>query len=43
MYKRAIVDELGHVMYWCSELNDEGIMCILAEYPEATIKCVAIE
>ena len=36
MYKRAIVDELGYVMYWCSELSDKEIMRILAEYPEAT-------
>ena len=43
MYKRAIVDELGYVMYWCSELSDKEIMRILAEYPEATIKCVEME
>lgn len=43
MYKRAIVDELGYVMYWYSELSDKEIMRILAEYPEATIKCVEME
>ena len=43
MHKRAIVDELGYVMYWCSELSDKEIMRILAEYPEMTIKCIEME
>lgn len=43
MYKKAIVDELGYVMYWCSELSEAEVKRILARYPEATIKCVEID
>lgn len=42
MYRRAIVDELGMVMYWCSELSDEHIKNILIEYPDCSIRCVEV-
>ena len=40
MYKTAIVDELGYVMFWCNELHEEKIECILDSHPEWSIKCV---
>ena len=43
MYRSAIVNELGHVMFWCDELQgDEQIECILNGHPEWSIKCVEI-
>ena len=41
MYRSAIVNELGHVMFWCDELQgDEQIECILNSHPEWSRKCV---
>ena len=40
MYRSAIVDELGHVMFWCNELSDEQIQSILEEHPEWSRKCI---
>lgn len=41
MYRSAIVNELGHIMFWCDELQgDEQIECILNGHPEWSIKCV---
>ncbi len=43
-YRSAIVNELGHVMFWCDELQgDEQIGCILNGHPEWSIKCVESE
>ena len=43
MYRSAIVNELGHVLFWCDELQgDEQIECILNGHPEWSIKCVEI-
>lgn len=43
MYRSAIVNELGHVMFWCDELQeDEQIECILNSHPEWSVKCVKI-
>ena len=43
MYRSAIVNELGYVMFWCDELQgDEQIECILNGHPEWSIKCVEI-
>lgn len=43
MYRSAIVNELGHVMFWCDELQgNEQIECILSGHPEWSIKCVEI-
>ena len=42
MYKTAIVDELGHVMFWCDELYEEEIECILNGHPEWSVKCIVI-
>ena len=44
MYKTAIVDELGYVMFWCDELQrDEQIECILNGHPEWSVKCIVIQ
>lgn len=42
MYRRAIVDELGCVMFWCDELKNEQIECILDSYNEWMIKCIEL-
>lgn len=42
LYRRAIVDELGCIMYWCSDLTDEEIDEILIYHPEWSIKCIAV-
>ena len=40
-FRSAIVDELGCVMYWCDELQDEDqIECILNSHPEWSRKCI---
>ena len=40
-FKSAIVNELGKVMFWCDELQDENqIECILNHHPEWSIKCI---
>lgn len=43
MYRTAIVDELGHPMFWCDELQgEEQIECILYCHPEWSIKYVEV-
>lgn len=43
MYRSAIVNELGYVMFWCDELQgDEQIECILNSHHEWSVKCVEI-
>ena len=43
MYRSAIVNELGHIMFWCDELQgDEQIECILNSHPEWSVKCMEI-
>lgn len=39
-FRRAIVDVLGNVIYWCSELLDEEIKLILSEHEDYAIKLV---
>ena len=40
-FRSAIVDEIGCVMYWCDELQDENqIECILDNHPEWSRKCI---
>ena len=40
-FRSAIIDELGCVMYWCDELQDEDqIECILNSHPEWSRKCI---
>ena len=40
-FRSAIVDELGYVMYWCGELQDEyQIKCILNSHHEWSRKCI---
>lgn len=35
MYRTAIVDELGNVMFWCDELqNEKQIEYLLVSHPE---------
>ena len=44
MYRSAIVDELGYVMFWCDELQgEEQIECILDSHPEWNRRCVEID
>lgn len=44
MYRSAIVDELGYVMFWCDELQgEEQIECILEGHPEWSRKCIEID
>ncbi len=42
MYKKAIVDELGNVMFWCSDLCNDEIDKILNEYPDCRVTCVEV-
>ena len=42
-FRRAIVDELGNVIYWCSELSDEEIKLILSEHEEYSIKLAPMQ
>lgn len=39
-FRSAIVDELGEVMYWCSELSKKEIKDILDTHPEWRKECV---
>ena len=41
-FERAIVDELGSVIYWCSELEEEQIDIILENHPEWNLRTVEI-
>lgn len=44
MYRTAIVDELGQVMFWCDELQDEEqIGCILDGHPEWSRRCIEMD
>ena len=41
MYRSAIVNELGHVMFWCDELQGyKQIECILNSHAEWSRKCI---
>lgn len=42
MYRTAIVDELGWVMWWCDEVCGgwSHIEDILAEHPEWSVKAI---
>ena len=43
MYRTAIVDETGCVMYWCDELQGaEQIECILDSHPEWRLQSIEI-
>lgn len=43
MYRTAITDELGCVMFWCDELQgQEQIDCILESHPEWYVKAIQI-
>lgn len=41
-YKSAIVDELGAIRSWCSDLTEKEIKEILNTHPEWAIKCIQI-
>lgn len=43
MYKSAIVDELGEVMYWCSDLTKEEVYQILCDHPEWDCDLIEID
>ena len=42
MYRSAIVNELGDVMFWRDELRPEQIECVLYWHPEWSVICVEI-
>lgn len=42
-YRRAIVNELGEVVEWVSDLTGCEINEILEEHPEYSIRCVGVE
>lgn len=42
MYNSVIVDELGEIIAYCSELKETKIEEILREYPECRRICIAI-
>lgn len=42
MYRSAIVDELGEVMYWCSDLTSEQVYQIMCDHPEWTCDLIEI-
>ena len=42
-YRSAIVDELGCLVAWCSELSNEETERILDEHPEYSISCLECE
>lgn len=41
-FRTAIVDELGWVMFWCSDLTEEEKLNILYDHPEWSIKCIEL-
>lgn len=43
MYRSAIVNEIGHVMFWCDDLRREQIECILNGHLEWFVKCVEFQ
>ena len=40
MFKTVIVDELGCIRFWCNELEETQIECILNNHPEWTRVCI---
>lgn len=42
MYRSAIVDELGEVMHWCSDLTSEQVYQIMCDHPEWTCDLIEI-
>lgn len=42
-FRRAIVDEFGNVIYWCSELSEEETKLILSEHEEYSIKLAPMQ
>ena len=43
MYSRVIVNELGEIEEYVSDLTGAEVKEILAEHPEWKIKCIPIE
>lgn len=43
MYRSAIVDELGYVVFWCDELSEDEQIAYINNHPEWHIKCIEIE
>ena len=41
-FKSAIVDELGTIIVWCSDVSENKIKEILNTHPEWTLKCIQI-
>lgn len=45
MYRSAIVDELGTVVWWCDEVINgwDGVDAILEDHPEWSVKAIEIQ
>ena len=43
MYSRVIVNELGEIEEYVSDLTGAEVEEILAEHPELKIKCIPVE
>lgn len=41
-FRRALVDELGCITFWCSDLTNEEIDQFLDDHPEWSIECIQI-
>lgn len=41
-YRSAIVDEMGDVVCWCSDMSRDEQMDILDAHPEYSIRCIEI-
>lgn len=41
-FRSAIVDELGYVVYWCSDLYPGQVENILENHPEWKVRCIQI-
>lgn len=42
-YRSAVVDELGYLVAYCSEIDEDEQNRILDEHPEYTIRCIECE
>lgn len=42
-YRTAIVDELGELVAYCSEISDDEKCKILIEHPEYTVQTIPCE
>lgn len=41
-FRRAIVDECGCIMKWCSDMSEDEISETLDNHPEWSLKCIEV-